>query len=161
VPAGFAATFTFCICIGNYFHPRFLMPIIPLVFLCLAYRLRLREKEMGLPTAILAILLAIVLNAHITPNLPKTLRVAPGISAPTDFLRAEMPDYAVTEFAGSWMEDSNSGHVPANERILVGTYANNLAYYQAEALWPEWWEQDSIHYENQEVLEKDLRRLGV
>src|ERR1700722_15923778 len=64
-----------------------------------------------------------------------------------------MPYYAVTVYANQ--------HIPAGERVLIGTYANNLAYYDAEALWPEWWEQDSIHYDSQPRLEADLRRLNV
>jgi len=153
VPAGAAATFTACICIANYFHPRFLMPALPLVLLCLAYLLRRKEQTLALPLGFLAIVLAISLNSRLFPRLSTTLQVATGLTSRTDYLLASTPDYAVTLKANAI--------VPPTARILIGTYANNLAYYDAEALWPEWWEQDSIHYESQARLEADLKRIGV
>jgi len=153
IPVGMAALFTFCICFANYFHPRFLMPIIPLACVGIAYMFRFREKWLALPAGAVAVLLTLSLNARLQPHLTAAWPVATGQISRQDYLRAKMPDYPVTEYANA--------HIPSNTRILIGTYANNLAYYDAEALWPEWWEQDSIHYETQERLEADLRRLGV
>jgi hypothetical protein len=153
IPARMAATFTACICITTFFHTRFIMPIAPLALLGIAFMLRDRERSLALPAGILALFFAFPLSTRYAPPIPTAFRVATGITSRTEYMRAEMPDYAVTEAANRL--------VPREARILIGTYANNLAYYDAEALWPEWWLQDSIHYETRDRLETDLRRLGV
>ncbi len=154
VPAGAAGLFLACICVGNYFHPRFLMPIFPAALACWASVFRGRERMLA-PVLCGGVALMTVgfLVGKPEPPLATALRVALGRTTREDFLRAQMPDYAVTEYANA--------HIPPTSRILVGTYEYNLVYYNALAMWPDCWLQDSLHYGSLERLKEDFRRLGI
>ena len=45
--------------------------------------------------------------------------------------------------------------------ILASALAHNTALYRARTLVADYWTQDSIHYDSDQRLEEDLRRLGV
>ncbi|HLV79491.1 MAG TPA: glycosyltransferase family 39 protein, partial [Chthonomonadaceae bacterium] len=176
IPAAAVGAFLACICLGNYFNPRFLMPVLPAIMACLAERLqvtgyRLQGKTTCLRQSfpvpcslfpvpcfqalcVLTAIVAVLYSVHAKdPSLPQAIAVATGRVSREAFLQEQMPDYAVTEYANA--------HLPANARILVGTFEYNLCYYRADALWPDTWLQDSIHYAPPARLDADLRRLGV
>ncbi|HZT41271.1 MAG TPA: hypothetical protein VFA07_03740 [Chthonomonadaceae bacterium] len=154
IPAAAAATFLACICIGSFLSPRYLMPVLPATMACLATLFRNAERRVGPALCTVTAVLAAILSFHAKePTLPEAIAVATGRVSREAYLRAQMPDYAVTEYANA--------HLPANARILVGTFEYNLAYYRADTLLPDYWLQDSIHYDSPEHLDADLRRLGV
>lgn len=154
VPAAAAAAFLACICLGNYFHTRFLMPILPATMACLATVWRGKERHIVPALCTLTAALALFVSCRANdPTLPQALQVAVGRVSREDYLRTQMADYALTEFANR--------HLPEQACILIGTFEYNLAYYRAETLWPDYWLQDSLHYDSPDRLESDLRRLGV
>jgi hypothetical protein len=168
IPAGVAAVFLACICLGNYFGPRFLMPVLPCILVCVAGLFQGRERALAPVVCAAAALMTVPLLTRglssdsrraltgverIETSLPTAARVAFGGISREAFFRMQMPDYPVIEYANR--------HLPPGARLLVGTYAYNLAYYRAESLWPDYWLQDSIHYDSLPRLESDLRRLGV
>ncbi len=155
VPAVWCSLFILAICAANYLHPRFLMPAVPIIAALFVSMLPSpKSKSAGWAIAILGSITAFA-SAIVpqTATFAECVRVSIGMESRTELLKEHMPDFDVTRYANL--------HVPDTARILIGTYANNLAYYKAEALWPEWWEQDSFHYDSPERLLADLNRLHV
>jgi hypothetical protein len=147
-----AALFCGCICVANYLHPRFLMPALPCALVCLAASLRDRR--------ILAVLLCasafVVFRAgrqQLLPTLPEAVRVALGQTSREAYLRSSVPEWEVIQFANH--------RLPESARVLLSGYDSRPAFYRAEALWPDYALQDSIHYDTPERLDADLQRLGV
>ncbi len=153
IPARIAALFIASICITTFFHTRFIMPVAPVLLIMAANRLAGHSASFPRLTAGLSAVLCGVLTFSLYPDLPQAIKVCTGHQSRESYMRDAMSDYEVTRAANTL--------VPSTSRILVGTYANNLAYYDAEALWPEWWLQDSVHYESQDRLEADFKRLGI
>lgn len=154
VPAGAAGIFLACVCVGNYFLPRFLMPILPALIVWWASNFRGRERVYAPILCLIALVVTgKMVRGRPNPPLGLAVSVALGRTSQEAFLRSQVPDYPVAEYANA--------HLPANACILVGTYDYNLIFYHALALWPDRWLQDSLHYKAQARLEADLKRLGV
>jgi hypothetical protein len=158
VPARFAVTFIPLLFLSSGYNLRFLLPIYPCVVVCAGAGLGAflyRSKRPG--PAALCILAAVlgfrVAVSGLEPSLPVAASVAVGSTSSEQYLRAALPVYSATEFCNA--------NVPANERILVGTWEESTAYYRSLALRPNAWLQDSVHYDSPERLDSDLDRLGV
>lgn len=153
VPVAVVGVFTFCICIANYFLPRFFMPIIPTVMLCLAYTLRKSEKRLLIPATLVFCFLGFGYTQKNRSDLLASARVNTGFISRADYLRPLVNDYEMTQYVNA--------HFPPETVILIGDYDHDIALYHAQALWPDFWLQDAIHYTPQSLLEADLRRVGV
>lgn len=153
LPARCAAILAACILLGSYYNLRFMLPALPAVCACVAYGLaRLRYV---LPiAAILAMPMAVSRAQHaVLPALSVATRVAFGITGRSAYLASVLPDYPVVEYANM--------HCPPDSVILVGTWEKSTALYRAAALWPDYWLQDSLHYDSVDRLLSDCRRMGV
>jgi hypothetical protein len=154
IPLRFAAFLTAGICVGSYFSVRFVLGALPPLAAFLAYRLRGFEQKGTPALCALAILLALRVGVStVEPSLSVSWNVALGRIRADQYLETKIPDYGVAKWA-----NQNLG---PNDRILIGTWEKNTAYYRNPAFWPDYWLQDSIHYGDREALEADLGRLGV
>ena len=153
IPARPAAVFIACICITTFFHTRFIMPVVPVLLVMLAVRISGSRSTTPVAAVCLSAVLAAVQLITLNPRLSTALPVSLGIISEDGYRKQAMPDYEITEAANRLLSPES--------RVLVGTYENNLAYYHAEALWPEWWLQDSVHYDSQARLLADFKRLHI
>ena len=155
IPAGAAALFAAIEGIANYFLPRFLMPIIPVALLCIGvWVARSRERRIApFAAAGFALLTVLFCFRRLNETLPEAWRVAAG-SVPLDEYRARhIPDYPMARYVNS--------HLPPGTPLFIGTEDTEIAMYHAQAMWPDRWLQDSVHYAPAERLEADLQRLKV
>jgi hypothetical protein len=154
LPMGFAACFVMLVCLGSGYNLRFLLAAYPCVMLCLAVAATKQRPRLAPLFAVLAVLLgwhvAVKSSDH---SLSIAVQVATGGMTREAYLRARLPDFRVVEFANR--------QLPPTARILVATWEESTAYYRPLALRPNYWLQDSVHYDSDERLVEDLRRLSV
>jgi hypothetical protein len=157
LPAGFAACFMMLVLMGSGYNLRFLLAAYPCVILIVGVSM-MRAKAIGprlapvLCVAILFMGIRSIVRA-IEPSLPTAIRVATGQITREEYLRSVLPDFRVVEYANR--------ELPSDARILVATWEESTAYYKALALRPNYWLQDSVHYDSEARLVADLTRLGV
>ena len=63
------------------------------------------------------------------------------------------PDYPIVQFA--------NGNLAPESRILVSTWQEQTALYRPFALRANYWLQDSVHYDSEQRLIEDVRRLRI
>lgn len=153
IPARFAAFFTLCVWGASGYNLRFLLAAYPSVMLSLASRLRGKERIAAPFACALAALMAWHIVGRANPGLAAAARFALGTLSREEYLSVHLEDYEVVEYANR--------HLPADARLLIGTWKEQTALYRASALRANYWLQDSIHYDTPERLEADLKRLGV
>jgi Dolichyl-phosphate-mannose-protein mannosyltransferase/Protein of unknown function (DUF1420) len=153
-PARFASLFGACVCISSHYDFRFLLGAVPCVAVCVALLFRGRERLLAPFLCAGAAAVALFLTWQLKDvDLGTAVAVASGTMSPEDYLRERLPDYPVVQFANQ--------HLPRNAKVVVSMLASRTALYENEALIANYWLQDSIHYDSDERLESDLRRLGV
>lgn len=154
VPARYAAVFVTLVLTGSGYNLRFLMAAFPVAVIALARALFQYSERAGVyALCALALLLAIRAERRYEPPLDTAFSVALGRISREAYLRGALADYPVVQFVNQ--------NLPADARILVGTWEESNAYYRPMAMRANYWLQDSIHYDTPERLTQDLRRLGV
>lgn len=150
--------FLACISVGNYFNPRFLLPVLPVLLICAVTPIKrvLHRKSVMWGLCGLCGLLAAQLI--VTPpkgwvaTVPDALRFALGDLSEDAYLRTHISDIDISNFANRYL--------PVDARILLdGNQPTGL--YHCQALISTYNLQDSIHYDSQAQLTSDLRRLRV
>jgi hypothetical protein len=158
LPARYGFTFIPLLFLSSGYNLRFLLPAYPCVMAaasCALAPLLFRMPKLG---PVLLCLFAAVLTFRIgvnglDPRLPESALVALGVESAEAYLRDHLPDYPAVEYCNA--------NLPPESRILVGTWEEATAYYRAFAVRPNYWLQDSVHYDSPERLDADLARLGV
>ena len=151
---GTAAIFLGCAACGNYFNPRFLLPVLPSLCFVIGQMLKDRGRILALPCCLVAAGIALDIGIFVlSPTLPIAFRVATGLERRSEYLHAANPLYGVAEFANR--------KIDRKARILIDGALNYPALFHAEALWDMYNLQDSIHFDSAERLDRDLNRLGV
>lgn len=158
LPARYGFTFIPLLFLSSGYNLRFLLPAYPCVMVAAACALApaLFRVRRGGPLALcgLGAILAFRIGVNgLDPKLPAAARVALGMESSAEYLRGRLPDYRAVEFCNA--------NLPPDSRILVGTWEEATAYYRPVALRPNYWLQDSVHYDSPERLDADLARLGV
>lgn len=154
IPARFAASFFALMCTFSILNLRFMMALLPATVICVACRFRRAEGIAGAVLVIAAAVLALRLGAwKLDPNLRTAIAVATGTKSTADYQREGVLDYDVVQFANK--------SLPVNARIAVSELAVDAALYDRQTFWTDYWMQDSFHYDSQDRLAQDFRRLGI
>lgn len=152
IPAMFSSAFLVCIAAGNFFHLRFMMPAFPSIMVCFACFFVRFPKFYSVVALSLA--LFVVAQKAIVPAAgfaPTALKLAMTLETRREAFRSS-EQFEMAEYVNA--------NLPANARMLLGCYDYApLLYPRVEALWPEL--QDSLHYDSEERLAGDLKRLNV
>ncbi len=151
VPAMFASVFLICIAGGNFFHLRFMMPAFPSIMVCLACLFIRFPRFYSVVLPLLS--LFVVIQKAILPTVrfaPTALEMATKLETRSEAFRAS-DQYEMAEYVNA--------NLPPDARMLLGCYDYAPLLYRVEGLWPDL--QDSIHYDSQERLTGDLKRLNV
>lgn len=154
VPARFAALFALCISVGSGYNLRFLQPGYPGA--CAAFGSWLGERA-GRAAWIVCLVTALlgfrVCKNVLGKNALAIVRYNVGAITRDEYLTERLPDYPIVQVANATL--------PPRSRLLICTWEEATAYYRPYAYRPNYWLQDSIHYDTQERLIGDLRRLRI
>jgi len=161
LPARLAFTFIPLLFLSSGYNLRFLLPVYPAAMLAASAALSPLLFRAGTKSAVGQVALCVLAAAlayrvgvrGLDPPLPAAVSVALGRTSAEDYLRQTLNDYPAAEYCNT--------HLPPESRILVGTWEEATAYYRPLALRPNYWLQDSVHYDSPARLDADLARLGV
>ncbi len=154
LPARFAALFVALFVISSAFQLRLVLAAIPAVAVCAGAVLARSRAGSGPVLAALAVFLGLyVASSRFFHDQVFATRVAIGLESREAFLNRFVPDYPIVKLANATL--------PPDARILVSTWEEQTALYRPLALRANYWLQDSIHYDSEQRLIGDLRRLKV
>ena len=140
------------VCATNYFHPRFLLPILPCVAVCISTHIT-RPKSRTVTTVLALGLSLFAVSPRWAPSLKETVSFALSVSSRENYMTRHVPEWEAIKAANTL--------VPSNASLLLSGYYSKPALYTSNALFPDYALQDSVHYDTDEHIDADLVRLNV
>jgi hypothetical protein len=156
IPIGFIVLFTTCILVGSAANARFLLPALPSFAVVSAIGLQRWRTYLPVLLCIASIPLAVWIGVwKVRPALDVAAKCALGTISRDEYIRADttITDFDVAQFANR--------NLTSDSRILLCLQREHTALYNAQTFWANYRLQDSFHYDSDERLQSDLRRLGV